>query len=149
MERIPTHGANLETLIKVCHSYLVDRVKLSFCKWFLGKKFGSSCSFYEWEVQHLLCWYSKGRWGCGAWIFQVLVERYLLGYSLIAGFSSPSCWWLHWLWWLVFGSFVFFMLLLFYIVFLIFLWVLLILLICIMTFFTHFFLYILIHVLMP
>jgi hypothetical protein len=40
---------------------LVDKVKLSSWKWFLGKNPKSLCSFYEWEVQPLLCWSSKAR----------------------------------------------------------------------------------------
>jgi hypothetical protein len=48
---------------------LMDVVKLSFWKWFLGKNSNSLCSLYEWEVQPLLCYWShKGRWGCDAWI---------------------------------------------------------------------------------
>jgi hypothetical protein len=30
---------------------VVDKVKLSSWKWFLGKNLGSPCSFYEWEVE--------------------------------------------------------------------------------------------------
>ncbi|GAU13096.1 hypothetical protein TSUD_173960 [Trifolium subterraneum] len=40
---------------------IVDRVKLSSWKWFLGKNLDSPCSLYEWEVQPLLCWSSKVR----------------------------------------------------------------------------------------
>ncbi|KAK2355024.1 hypothetical protein QL285_092474 [Trifolium repens] len=40
---------------------LVDKVKLFSCKWFLGKNSDSPCSFYEWEVQPLLCWSNKTR----------------------------------------------------------------------------------------
>ncbi|GAU48325.1 hypothetical protein TSUD_351650 [Trifolium subterraneum] len=40
---------------------IVDRVKLSSWKWFLGKNPDSPCSIYEWEVQPLLCWSSKVR----------------------------------------------------------------------------------------
>jgi hypothetical protein len=40
---------------------IVDRVKLSSWKWFLGKNPDSPCSLYEWEVQPLLCWSSKVR----------------------------------------------------------------------------------------
>jgi hypothetical protein len=40
---------------------LMDMVKLSSWKWFLGKKPDSPCSLYEWEVQPLLCWSYKGR----------------------------------------------------------------------------------------
>jgi hypothetical protein len=46
---------------------MVDKVELSSWKWFLGKSPSSPCFFYEWEVQSLLFWCSKGRWGCGAW----------------------------------------------------------------------------------
>ncbi|MCH79261.1 hypothetical protein A2U01_0000007 [Trifolium medium] len=35
---------------------LVDKVKLSSWKWFLSKTPGNPCSFYEWEVQPVLCW---------------------------------------------------------------------------------------------
>jgi hypothetical protein len=40
---------------------LVDKVKLSSWKWFIGKNPDSPCSFYEWEVQPLLCWSNKAR----------------------------------------------------------------------------------------
>ncbi|GAU42213.1 hypothetical protein TSUD_375620 [Trifolium subterraneum] len=35
---------------------LVEKVKLSSWKWFLAKNPGNPCSFYEWEVQPVLCW---------------------------------------------------------------------------------------------
>ncbi|MCH80102.1 LINE-1 reverse transcriptase like [Trifolium medium] len=35
---------------------LVDKVKLSSWKWFLAKNPGNPCSFYEWEVQPVMCW---------------------------------------------------------------------------------------------
>ncbi|PNX68911.1 anthocyanin 3'-O-beta-glucosyltransferase, partial [Trifolium pratense] len=35
---------------------LVDKVKLSSWKWHLTKNPGNPCSFYEWEVQPILCW---------------------------------------------------------------------------------------------
>lgn len=35
---------------------VVDRAKLLAWKWFLAKCPDSSCSFYEWEVQPVLCW---------------------------------------------------------------------------------------------
>jgi len=35
---------------------VVDRPKLLAWKWFLAKCPASSCSFYEWEVQPVLCW---------------------------------------------------------------------------------------------
>ncbi|MCI36511.1 anthocyanin 3'-O-beta-glucosyltransferase, partial [Trifolium medium] len=66
---------------------IVDKVKLSSWKWFLGRNTDSPCSLYEWEVQTRLCWSSKARWGCGAWLFQVLVECYPLGCSPLAGSS--------------------------------------------------------------
>ncbi|GAU45061.1 hypothetical protein TSUD_198490 [Trifolium subterraneum] len=34
---------------------LVDKVKFSSWKWYLAKNLGSPCSFYEWEVQPILC----------------------------------------------------------------------------------------------
>ncbi|PNY01545.1 hypothetical protein L195_g024845 [Trifolium pratense] len=40
---------------------LVDRVKVSSWKWFLGENPDSPCSFYEWEVQPILCWSNKAR----------------------------------------------------------------------------------------
>jgi len=36
---------------------LVDRVKLSSWKWFLGKSSVSLCSLYEWEAQPVMCWF--------------------------------------------------------------------------------------------
>jgi len=36
---------------------VVDRVKLLAWKWFLAKCLASSCSYHEWEVQPVLCWY--------------------------------------------------------------------------------------------
>jgi len=36
---------------------VVDRVKLLAWKWFLAKCPASSCSYHEWEVQLVLCWY--------------------------------------------------------------------------------------------
>jgi hypothetical protein len=38
---------------------LVDKVKHSSWKWFLGKNPNSICSFLEWEMQLLLCWSNK------------------------------------------------------------------------------------------
>ncbi|GAU18658.1 hypothetical protein TSUD_124910 [Trifolium subterraneum] len=35
---------------------LVEKVKLSSWKWFLAKNPGNPCSFYEWEVQPVMCW---------------------------------------------------------------------------------------------
>ncbi|GAU22987.1 hypothetical protein TSUD_98150 [Trifolium subterraneum] len=40
---------------------LMDMVKLSSWKWFIGKNPDSPCSLYEWEVQPILCWSSKTR----------------------------------------------------------------------------------------
>jgi hypothetical protein len=40
----------------VCVDSLVDKVKLSSWKWYLAKNSGIACSFYEWEVQPILCW---------------------------------------------------------------------------------------------
>jgi hypothetical protein len=40
---------------------LVDKVKFSSWKWFIGKNPDSPCSFYEWEVQPLLCLSNKAR----------------------------------------------------------------------------------------
>ena len=36
---------------------LIDKVKFSSWKWFLGKSYVSLCSFYEWEAQTVLCWF--------------------------------------------------------------------------------------------
>jgi hypothetical protein len=75
---------------------LIDIVKLSSWKCFEVKNFDRSRSFYKWEVQFLLCWSYKAKWGCGVQFFQVPTVWYLSRYSLIASFPSSSFWRLFW-----------------------------------------------------
>jgi len=35
--------------------HLVDLIKLTSSKWFIIRRPGQSCSFYEWVTTHLLC----------------------------------------------------------------------------------------------
>jgi hypothetical protein len=75
---------------------MVDKVKLLFWKWFLGKTPGSPCFFNEWGIHHTLCWnqYSllmcrvRSRWA-GDWrpswcFFLPVVDPLLLTFPAVS-----------------------------------------------------------------
>jgi hypothetical protein len=83
---------------------LINRVKLSSWKWFLGKNSDYLYSFYEWGMHPIFCWNWLSMSGCWAGSSWGLVDWRPLVFVLLGGWSLPlpprGPWIFLW-WWVI------------------------------------------------